>query len=102
MCGRELNEGPKFSLFTELNSTRDYTSKSSKVVIMYRLLGKVAVSHISRYSHLLMSESNQQRTNISDILRTPTSKFKKVYTDLLHGCCFVTVNPLWSKSLWMK
>lgn len=59
MCGRELNEAHKLSPFVEPNSTRDYTGKSSKVVIMYRPLGKVAVSHISRYSHIVRVTSRE-------------------------------------------
>lgn len=50
MCGRELNEACKLATFVELNSTRGYAGKSSKVVNRHRPLGKGAVLHIDRYS----------------------------------------------------
>lgn len=50
MCGRELNEAHNLATFVELNSTRGYAGKSSKVVIMHRPLGKAVVSHMDRYS----------------------------------------------------
>lgn len=88
MNGRELNEAPKFSLFIELNSTRDYTDKFPRESSCTGHWEKLQC-HTS--ADISICESNQQRTGINVILRTPTSEFKKVYIDLLHGCCFVTV-----------